>query len=83
MDFEYLVGLHHIDSNIVYEVTRVGKSQGFIVAWHKPVYSAGQYGREDEIPIHVRDIEFMMTTHYDHLANYELHLSQMIFQHQN
>ena len=66
MDFEYLVGLHHIDNNIVYEVTRVGISQDFIVAWRKPVYSAGQYGREDEIPIHVRDIEVMMTTHYDH-----------------
>jgi len=61
-DFEYLVGLSHIDSNILYEVTRIGKSQGFIVAWRKPVYSADQYGREEEAPIHVRDIEDMMTT---------------------
>ena len=45
-DFEYLVGLCHIDNSIQYEVTRVGKSQGFIVAWRKPVFSAGQYGRE-------------------------------------
>ena len=48
-DFEYLVGLSHIDHDILYEVTRIGKSKGFIVAWRKPVFSAGQYGREEEV----------------------------------
>jgi hypothetical protein len=71
-DFEYIIGLHHIDNDILYEVTRVGKSQGFIVAWQKPVFSAGQYGREEEAPIHVRDIEALMATHYAHLANFDL-----------
>jgi hypothetical protein len=71
-DFEYLIGLTHIDNNILYEVTRIGKSHGFIVAWRKPVFSANQYGREEEAPIHVRDIEVMMTTQYDHLAGYDL-----------
>ena len=71
-DFEYLVGLSHIDQDILYEVTRIGKSQGFIVAWRKPVFSTGQYGREEEAPIHVRDIEVLMATHYAHLANYDL-----------
>ena len=70
-DFEYLVGLSHIDHDILYEVTRIGKSQGFIVAWRKPVFSAGHYGREEEAPIHVRDIEALMATHYDHLANFD------------
>ena len=71
-DFEYLIGLCHIDNNIQYEVTRLGKSQGFIVAWRKPVFSARHYGREEEAPIHVRDIEALMATHYDHLANFDL-----------
>lgn len=65
VDFEYIVGLCHI----LYEVTRVGKAQGFIVAWRKPFYSTGVYGREEETLIHVRDIEQMMTTQYSHLAN--------------
>ena len=71
-DFEYLLGLSHIDHDIQYEVTRIGKSQGFKVALRKPVFSAGQYGREEEAPIYVRDIEALMTTHYDHLANFDL-----------
>ena len=71
IDFEYLVGLSHINHSILYEVTRIGKSQGFIVAWRKPVFSTGVYGRE-EAPIHVRDIEALMATHYDHLANFDL-----------
>ena len=61
-DFEYLVGLCHTDDSIQYEVTRIGKANGFIVAWRKHVLSADQYGREDEAPIHVRDIEVMMTS---------------------
>ena len=72
IDFEYLVGLSHIDHSILYEVTRIGKSQGFIVAWRKPVFSTGQCGREEGAPIHVRDIEAFMATHYDHLANFDL-----------
>ena len=71
-DFEYLIGLSHIDNDIHYEVTRVGKSQGFIVAWRKPIFSTNQYGREEEAPIHVRDIEALMASHYSHLANYDL-----------
>ena len=66
------MGLSYIDSNILYEVTRIGKSQGFIVAWSKPVFSANHYGREEEAPIHVRDIEALMATHYAHLANFDL-----------
>ena len=71
-DFEYLIGLTHMDNNMLFKVTRVGKSHGFIVAWRKPVFSPDQYRREEETPIHVRDIEALMATYYAHLANYDL-----------
>ena len=56
-DYQYLVGLTHVDGVLLYITTRVVERRGVIVAYRR--YASADNETEEQTPIHIKDIERM------------------------
>ncbi len=66
-DFLFLVNLAYEDSDskVMYVTTRITTSRGFIVGYRAPMTQQG-LGKEEQIPIHAKDVEKMVLAQWQH-----------------
>jgi hypothetical protein len=72
-DFQWLLDLVNEDdeNQIRYVTTKVTTSRGFVVAYRAP-FIGGKLGKEEQVPIHAKDVELLVRQQWQNRVPYML-----------